>query len=72
MPEMQQSGGVAERSNAPVLKTGVPQGTVGSNPTPSAISQDSTVEAVRMDETMETQTVFRTGPSVDGKNLVDS
>ena len=30
-------GGVAEWSNAPVLKTGVPQGTVGSNPTPSAI-----------------------------------
>jgi PAS domain S-box-containing protein len=28
---------VAERSNAPVLKTGEPQGSVGSNPTPSAI-----------------------------------
>ena len=28
---------MAEWSNAPVLKTGVPQGTVGSNPTPSAI-----------------------------------
>ncbi len=27
---------MAERSNAPVLKTGVPSGTVGSNPTPSA------------------------------------
>ena len=27
---------MAEWSNAPVLKTGVPQGTVGSNPTPSA------------------------------------
>jgi PAS domain S-box-containing protein len=34
---MQQSGGVAERSNAPVLKTGEPQGSVGSNPTSSAI-----------------------------------
>ncbi len=32
-----QQGGVAEWSNAPVLKTDVPQGTVGSNPTPSAI-----------------------------------
>jgi PAS domain S-box-containing protein len=33
---MQHSGGVAERSNAPVLKTGEPQGSVGSNPTSSA------------------------------------
>ena len=32
-----QSGGMAERFNAPVLKTGDPQGSVGSNPTPSAI-----------------------------------
>ena len=30
-------GGVAERSNAPVLKTGECQSSVGSNPTPSAI-----------------------------------
>src|SRR5688500_18782486 len=29
-------GGVAEWTNAPVLKTGVVQATVGSNPTPSA------------------------------------
>lgn len=29
-------GGVAEWSIAPVLKTGVPQGTVSSNPTASA------------------------------------
>ena len=29
---------MAERFNAPVLKTGDPQGSVGSNPTPSAIS----------------------------------
>ena len=29
-------GRVAEWTKAPVLKTGVPQGTVGSNPTPSA------------------------------------
>jgi two-component system sensor kinase FixL len=29
---------MAERSNAPVLKTGSPQGLVGSNPTPSAIA----------------------------------
>jgi hypothetical protein len=29
-------GGVAEWLNAPVLKTGMPQGIVGSNPTPSA------------------------------------
>ena len=32
-----QLGGVAEWSNAPVLKTGVPQGTGGSNPSPSAM-----------------------------------
>ena len=31
-------GGVAEWSNAPVLKTGEPQGSGGSNPSPSAIS----------------------------------
>lgn len=30
-------GGVAEWSNAAVLKTAVLKGTVGSNPTPSAI-----------------------------------
>jgi PAS domain S-box-containing protein len=30
------AGGMAERLNAPVLKTGNPQGFVGSNPTPSA------------------------------------
>ena len=29
-------GGVAERTNAAVLKTADPQGFVGSNPTPSA------------------------------------
>ena len=29
-------GGVAERFKAAVLKTAVPRGTVGSNPTPSA------------------------------------
>jgi hypothetical protein len=29
-------GGMAERLKAPVLKTGDPQGSVGSNPTPSA------------------------------------
>ena len=32
---------MAERSNAPVLKTGSPQGLVGSNPTPSAIARMS-------------------------------
>ena len=30
------SGGVTEWSNVPVLKTGVPQGTGGSNPPPPA------------------------------------
>ncbi len=35
-------GGVAEWSNAPVLKTGIPQGIVGSNPTPSARAQPTT------------------------------
>ena len=32
----ERNGGVAERLNAPVLKTGVPQGTRGSNPLASA------------------------------------
>jgi hypothetical protein len=31
------TGGVAERSKAPVLKTGIPAGIGGSNPSPSAI-----------------------------------
>ncbi len=31
------NGGVVEWSIAPVLKTGEPKGSVGSNPTPSAI-----------------------------------
>lgn len=31
------NGGVVEWSIAPVLKTGMPQGIVGSNPTPSAM-----------------------------------
>ena len=35
---VRRTGGVAEWSNALVLKTGRPQGLVGSNPTPSAIS----------------------------------
>src|SRR5690606_31183190 len=35
------AGGVAERFKAPVLKTGVGQLTVGSNPTPSAITPSS-------------------------------
>ena len=34
-----QDGGVAEWSNAVVLKTTVPQGTVGSNPTPSVFNK---------------------------------
>jgi hypothetical protein len=33
----QSTGGVVEWSIAPVLKTGEPKGSVGSNPTPSAI-----------------------------------
>ncbi len=36
-PRATQSGGVVEWSIAPVLKTGEPKGSVGSNPTPSAI-----------------------------------
>ncbi len=37
-------GGVAEWSNAAVLKTVVPKGTVGSNPTLSATCQKSARE----------------------------
>ena len=36
-PRMSRDGGVAEWSKAPVLKTGEPRGSVGSNPTPTAI-----------------------------------
>ncbi len=36
IPDKQCLGGVAEWSIAPVLKTGEPQGSVGSNPTSSA------------------------------------
>jgi hypothetical protein len=43
------SGGVVERSIAPVLKTGDPQGSVGSNPTPSDFRR-SRVETFRWDE----------------------
>ncbi len=43
------SGGVVERSIAPVLKTGEAQVSVGSNPTPSAIRR-SRLEAFRWDE----------------------
>ena len=35
-------GGVGKRFNPPVLKTGVVQATVGSNPTPSATSPQHT------------------------------
>ena len=38
LPRPQATGEVAEWSNAPVLKTGVGQPTVGSNPTLSAIT----------------------------------
>ncbi len=34
---MKKSGRVSEWSNVPVSKTGVPQGTAGSNPVPSAM-----------------------------------
>ena len=36
LAEITVHGGVAERLNAPVLKTGVPKGTGGSNPSSSA------------------------------------
>ena len=36
LPPVQTNGSVAERLIAPVSKTGVPSGTVGSNPTASA------------------------------------
>ena len=39
-------GGVAERLKAPVLKTGISKGNVGSNPTPSA--RVATLVAVRL------------------------
>ena len=39
----QYQGGVAEWFKAPVLKTGFPQGNVGSNPTPSANIQGSII-----------------------------
>ncbi len=36
-------GGVAERFKAPVLKTGVEQSTVGSNPTPTATTASHSI-----------------------------
>jgi hypothetical protein len=39
------TGGVVEWSIAPVLKTGEPKGSVGSNPTPSAILSLSKAKA---------------------------
>ena len=47
--KLSKSGGVVERSIAPVLKTGDPQGSVGSNPTPSDFRR-SRVETFRWDE----------------------
>ena len=41
------TGGVAERTMAPVLKTGLPKGDVGSNPTPSAYQYRPVVCAPR-------------------------
>ena len=49
LANLPRSGGVVERSIAPVLKTGDPQGSVGSNPTPSAIRR-SRLEAFPWDE----------------------
>ena len=42
-------GGVGERLKPPVLKTGDPQGSGGSNPYPSALSSAPVDEAVRFD-----------------------
>src|SRR5262245_660282 len=39
------SGGVAERLKAPVLKTGIPQGIGGSNPSPSAMTSEGATTA---------------------------
>ncbi len=41
----QHTGGVVEWSIAPVLKTGEPKGSVGSNPTPSAIAREMNVSS---------------------------
>ncbi len=37
--EIRQGGGMAEWTNAAVLKTVEPKGSVGSNPTPSALAE---------------------------------
>ncbi len=42
MLRRRKTGGVAEWLKAPVLKTGIPKGNVGSNPTPSAMDSSKT------------------------------
>ena len=71
---LQAGGGVAEWFKAAVLKTAVPQGTVGSNPTPSAMSCMElrtiyTMRQVTMSPISERKPagVFGSIPSVTGK-----
>ena len=47
-------GGVLEWSNRPVLKTGVVQATVGSNPTPSATQSTAKSGSLRIAEILLT------------------
>ena len=56
------SGGVVERSIAPVLKTGDPQGSVGSNPTPSAIRRSRLNPSCGMRTQFEPETGRRRRP----------
>jgi hypothetical protein len=50
-PASQCTGGVVEWSIAPVLKTGEPQGSVGSNPTPSANFFRYMFQMIEIDQT---------------------
>ena len=47
-------GGVSERPKEPVLKTGVVQATVGSNPTPSATQSTAKWASLRIAEILLT------------------
>jgi hypothetical protein len=55
-----ESGGVAERLNAAVLKTAEPKGSVGSNPTPSASLKTSQI--AYFEEFAPINNILREGP----------
>jgi hypothetical protein len=59
---------MAERLKAAVLKTVVPSGTVGSNPTPSAINEDIHGEMAESAEGARLLSECRVKSSTEGSN----